>query len=69
MTPRGGFHIYLKISSETFKLKKTLKDYPGIDFLTELHAHPYWKQTSFNGNFRGQYASPGFVYNADLDIF
>lgn len=35
MTPRGGFHIYLKISSETFKLKKTLKDYPGIDFLTE----------------------------------
>lgn len=36
-TPRGGFHIYLKIPLELqhFKIKKTLKEYPGIDFLSE----------------------------------
>ena len=35
ITPRGGFHIYLKISGQARNFKKTLKDYPGIDFLTE----------------------------------
>lgn len=36
-TPRGGYHIYLKILENYvgMSLKKTLKDYPGIDFLTE----------------------------------
>jgi hypothetical protein len=28
-----------------------------------------WKQTSFNGNFRGTYAGIGFTYDADLDEF
>jgi hypothetical protein len=28
-----------------------------------------WKQTSFNGNFRGVYAGIGFTYDADLDEF
>lgn len=36
-TPRGGFHIYLKIPEkyQNYDFKKNLKDYPGIDFLTE----------------------------------
>lgn len=36
-TPRGGHHIYLKIPENYVGLsfKKTLKDFPGIDFLTE----------------------------------
>jgi hypothetical protein len=37
-TPRGGFHIYLKISNKYAgkQFKKSLnKDYPGIDFLTK----------------------------------
>lgn len=36
-TPRKGYHIYLKIPEEYigFSLKKTLKDFPGIDFLSE----------------------------------
>ena len=36
-TPRGGHHIYLKIPENYIGLsfKKTLKDFPGIDFLTE----------------------------------
>jgi hypothetical protein len=28
-----------------------------------------WKQTSFNGNFRGTYAGIGFTYDAELDEF
>ncbi len=35
ITPRKGFHIYLKISEPNLKIKKTLKEYPGIDFLSE----------------------------------
>lgn len=36
-TPRSGHHIYLKIpvQYQNFNFKKTLKEYPGIDFLTE----------------------------------
>jgi hypothetical protein len=28
-----------------------------------------WKQTSYNGNFRGRYAGIGMSYDADLDEF
>lgn len=36
-TPSGGFHIYLKIPMglENIGFNKTLKEYPGIDFLTK----------------------------------
>ena len=28
-----------------------------------------WKQTSYNGNFRGRYAGLGYTYDPDLDKF
>ena len=28
-----------------------------------------WKQTSYNGNFRGVYAGVGYTYDPDLDQF
>jgi hypothetical protein len=28
-----------------------------------------WKQTSYNSNFRGKYASPGMIYDPVLDEF
>lgn len=28
-----------------------------------------WKQTSYNGNFRGMYAGIGYTYDPDLDQF
>jgi len=28
-----------------------------------------WKQTSYNGDFRGTYAGVGYTYDADLDEF
>ncbi len=41
----------------------------GIDFLTQLHGHTLWKQTSYNGNFRKNYAGIGFIYDAGRDAF
>lgn len=41
----------------------------GIDFLTVLHGHSNWKQTSYNGNFRGKYAALGDIYDESLDVF
>jgi hypothetical protein len=41
----------------------------GIDFLTDLYDHPLWKQTSYNGSFRKNYAGAGHTYDASRDAF
>jgi hypothetical protein len=41
----------------------------GIDFLTQLHGHTNWKQTSYNGTFRKNYCGIGFTYDSVLDAF
>jgi len=42
----------------------------GIDFLTGIHGgHTNWKQTSYNGNIRKNYAGIGHTYRADIDAF
>lgn len=42
----------------------------GIAFLTEWsNGHSNWKQTSYNGNFRGKYAAIGDIYDAEVDEF
>lgn len=42
----------------------------GIAFLTDWSGgHTNWKQTSYNGNIRGIYASIGFKYDIDKDEF
>jgi hypothetical protein len=41
----------------------------GIDFLTELYGAGNYKQTSYNNNFRKQFASRGFTYDAVKDKF
>lgn len=41
----------------------------GIAFLSDLHGHSNWKQTSYNGSFRGRYAGIGDTYDASLDAF
>ena len=40
----------------------------GIDFLSNLCGGT-WKQTSYNHNFRKQYAGFGYTYNEADDIF
>lgn len=41
----------------------------GIDFLTNLHGHNKWKQTSYNGTFRKNYAGIGYTYDYAKDAF
>ena len=41
----------------------------GIDFLTKIHKYPVWKQTSYNGNFRKNYAGIGYTYDQTRDAF
>ncbi len=40
----------------------------GIAFCERLFGGT-WKQTSYNGNFRKNYAGIGYTYNADIDAF
>ena len=42
----------------------------GVAFCQSLYgADTVWKQTSYNANFRGEYAGVGYTYNAELDAF
>jgi hypothetical protein len=44
------------------------KEYIGTAFCEKLFGGT-WKQTSYNGNIRKNYAGVGYTYNADIDAF
>jgi len=44
------------------------KEYIGAAFLEKLFGGT-WKQTSYNGTIRKNYAGIGYTYNADIDAF
>jgi hypothetical protein len=41
----------------------------GIDFCVNLFGGGTWIQTSYNNNFRKNYAGVGYTYNASKDAF
>lgn len=41
----------------------------GIDFLVKLFGNVIWKQTSYNGNIRKNYAGVGYTYDSNRDAF
>ena len=41
----------------------------GIDFMSNLLNYPFWKQTSYNSNFRKNYAGIGYYYDPIRDAF
>jgi len=41
----------------------------GVEFLISLFGDSNWKQTSYNGNFRKNYAGIGYTYDPDRDAF
>ena len=42
----------------------------GIEFLTKWSGgYAMWKQTSYNGNIRKNYAGIGYTYRSDIDAF
>jgi hypothetical protein len=44
------------------------KESIGVAFCERLFGGT-WKQTSYNGNFRKNYAGLGYTYNSDIDAF
>jgi hypothetical protein len=45
-------------------------EHRGADFLSkDLGLGGNWIQTSYNGNFRKQFAGIGYVYNPNADVF
>jgi hypothetical protein len=42
----------------------------GVDFLNNLYGtRDVWKQTSYNGNFRKNFAGKGYSYDQERDAF
>jgi hypothetical protein len=41
----------------------------GIEFLTGIHSHQNWKQTSYNASFRKNYACIGDSYDENRNAF
>jgi hypothetical protein len=54
-----------KDTSDAFGVEK---EHIGVAFCERLLGGT-WKQTSYNGNFRKNYAGIGYSYNADIDAF
>ena len=51
-------------------LNKKDEEKSGIAFLTDWsNGHTNWKQTSYNGTIRKQYAAVGYFYDAVADVF
>lgn len=57
------------VNNEILVVDDVESEQAGIDFLTQLHGHTNWKQTSYNNNFRGKYAGIGDVYDLETDTF
>jgi len=47
----------------------TESEYKGKVFLNGLFGNANWVQTSYNGNFRKQYAGAGYTYDETNDVF
>lgn len=45
------------------------KDVIGASWCAEFFGGGTWKKTSYTGNYRGQFAGIGFVYDPVLDEF
>lgn len=61
-----GVHV---LNNEVFTINGQESEQVGIDFLTQLHGHTLWKQTSYNGSFRFNYAAPNYIYDPVADAF
>ena len=58
------------VSNEVLLNNGTESEQKGIDFLKSLHGqNTNWKQTSYNGNFRQNFAGVGGTYDPVNDAF
>jgi hypothetical protein len=57
------------VNNDVITIDGVESEQAGIDFLTNLHGHSKWKQTSYSGSFRKNYAGQGYSYNESIDAF
>jgi hypothetical protein len=57
------------VSNDVITIDGVESEQAGIDFLTGLHGHTLWKQTSYNGTIRKNYAGIGYTYDTGRDAF
>ena len=57
------------VNNDVITIDGVESEQAGIDFLTSLHGHTLWKQTSYNGSFRKNYAGVSFTYDTERDAF
>jgi hypothetical protein len=60
--------VIVVANSDTSDAEGVEKEHIGAAFCERLFGGT-WKQTSYNGNKRKNYAGIGFTYNADIDAF
>ena len=61
-----GVHV---VNNDVITIDGSESEQAGIDFLTGLHGHALWKQTSYNGTFRKNYCGPGYSYDPTRNAF
>ena len=57
------------VNNDVITVNGVESEQAGIDFLTGLHGHTSWKQTSYNGSIRKNYAGTGYSYDLSRDAF
>jgi hypothetical protein len=57
------------VNNDVITIDGSESEQAGIDFLTDLHGHSNWKQTSYSGSIRKNYAGIGYIYDASRDAF
>ena len=60
--------VHVVANRDTSDANGVEKEYIGQAFLEKLFGGT-WKQTSYNGNIRKNYAGIGYTYSADIDAF
>ena len=60
--------VIVVANSDTADANGVEKEYIGSAFCEKLFGGT-WKQTSYNGSIRKNYAGVGYTYNADIDAF
>ena len=64
----GVGNIILKVEVVSNDIATT--EQAGVDFLNNLYnSRDVWKQTSYNGNIRKNFAGIGYTYNENKDAF
>jgi hypothetical protein len=57
------------VNNDVITINGNESEQAGIEFLIELYGHTLWKQTSYSGTIRKNYAGIGYTYDTVRDAF